>query len=289
VINDAIKLKFTVDSGASDVSIPADVVMTLVRAGTISQDDFIGDRTFTLADGSTVPSAEFRIRSLQVGSLVMRDVVASIADARGQLLLGQSFLTRLSSWSIDNQRHVLLINEAPGVASIPIQQAVSAQQASANVPVDALPSSPQMASATTQAPAAPGTNEAAAEQQVLRLIQVWSSPDDADGSAVRSFYTGQVNYYGRVVPIDQVMVDKTRFAARWPIRHYVVRPQSLSAACVTASSCTVNGILDWYAANGSTGASSQGAAEFVYNLYGGLITYESGKVLSRERPSPAPG
>jgi hypothetical protein len=30
---------------------------------------------------------------------------------RGSLLLGQSFLSRLRTWSIDNERHLLLVNE----------------------------------------------------------------------------------------------------------------------------------------------------------------------------------
>ena len=40
-INDAIELKFVVDTGAADVHIPADVAMTLIRTGTISKDDFL--------------------------------------------------------------------------------------------------------------------------------------------------------------------------------------------------------------------------------------------------------
>jgi predicted aspartyl protease len=47
-INRAITLDFIVDSGASDVSIPADVAMTLARAGAISGSDFIGDRNTDL-------------------------------------------------------------------------------------------------------------------------------------------------------------------------------------------------------------------------------------------------
>ena len=41
-INGAITLNFVVDSGAADVSVPADVVGTLTRAGTIAKTDFIG-------------------------------------------------------------------------------------------------------------------------------------------------------------------------------------------------------------------------------------------------------
>lgn len=51
LINNTITLDFVVDSGASDVSVPADVVMTLIRTGTIAKNDFIGTQTYTLADG----------------------------------------------------------------------------------------------------------------------------------------------------------------------------------------------------------------------------------------------
>jgi hypothetical protein len=40
LINDAITLDFVVDSGAADVSIPADVVSTLIRTKTIGPSDF---------------------------------------------------------------------------------------------------------------------------------------------------------------------------------------------------------------------------------------------------------
>ena len=40
LINDAITLDFVVDSGASGRGIPADVVMTLSRTGTIGPSDF---------------------------------------------------------------------------------------------------------------------------------------------------------------------------------------------------------------------------------------------------------
>jgi hypothetical protein len=69
LINDAITLTFIIDSGAADVSIPADVFLTLMRAGTVDKSDFIGSRTYELADGSTVPSPIFCIRSLKVGNL----------------------------------------------------------------------------------------------------------------------------------------------------------------------------------------------------------------------------
>jgi predicted aspartyl protease len=109
LINKTITLNFVIDSGASDVSIPADVVLTLVRSGTLQRSDFIGTQTYRLADGSTVPSTTFRIRSLTLNNLVIENVKGSVANVKGDLLLGQSFLSRFKSWSIDNARQALVL------------------------------------------------------------------------------------------------------------------------------------------------------------------------------------
>ncbi len=39
----------------------------------------------------------------------LRNMTGSIAPVEGSLLLGQSFLSRLGSWSIDNQRQTLIL------------------------------------------------------------------------------------------------------------------------------------------------------------------------------------
>jgi clan AA aspartic protease (TIGR02281 family) len=111
LINEAITLDFVVDSGAADVSIPADVVMTLMRTGTLRRTDFLGEKTYVLADGSKVPSQTFRIRSLKVGNKVLENVDGSVASVEGSVLLGQSFLSRFKSWSVDNTKHALLLSE----------------------------------------------------------------------------------------------------------------------------------------------------------------------------------
>ena len=54
------------------------------------------------------PSQTFRIRSLKVGNKVLENVNGSVASAEGSLLLGQSFLGRLNSWSVDDTKHVLV-------------------------------------------------------------------------------------------------------------------------------------------------------------------------------------
>jgi len=110
-INDALTLDFLVDSGAASVSMPADVVLALERLGTLAPGEFLGSKDYRLADGSRLPARTFRIRSLKVGGIVLHGVTGSMAPVNGRLLLGQSFLSRFRSWSIDNGRQVLVLDD----------------------------------------------------------------------------------------------------------------------------------------------------------------------------------
>ncbi len=110
VLNNVLTEKFIVDSGAADVSIPANVALALQKLGTMTGADFLGSKVYMMADGSKVPSDIYRIASLRIGGLVMRNVTVRIAAENSDLLLGQSFLSRLNSWSMDNARQVMTIN-----------------------------------------------------------------------------------------------------------------------------------------------------------------------------------
>ena len=111
-VNDSLTLQFAVDSGAADVSIPEDAVEALRRTGTLSDGDFTGRRTYVTADGVKSMAATFVLRALEVGGQRVENVTAHVAPARSPLLLGQSFLGRFRSWSIDNQRQVLMLELA---------------------------------------------------------------------------------------------------------------------------------------------------------------------------------
>jgi hypothetical protein len=110
-INGVITLNFIVDSGAAEVNIPSDVVLTLIRARTINKSDFLDGKEYVLADGSTVKSPRFIIRELEVGGQKLHNIPASIGSVYSSLLLGQSFLSRISTWTIDNNKHVFIFSE----------------------------------------------------------------------------------------------------------------------------------------------------------------------------------
>ena len=110
VLNDVMTVKFVVDSGSADVSIPENVAASLMKSGTMSGADLLGSKTYLLADGSKVPSKIYRMASVRIGGMVLEDVTVRVAAANSSLLLGQSFLSRLKSWSMDNARRVMIIN-----------------------------------------------------------------------------------------------------------------------------------------------------------------------------------
>lgn len=274
-INNTISLKFTIDSGASYVTIPSDVASTLVRSGTISAEDYVGSDTFTLADGSEVPSPEFRIRSLRVGSVDLHNVIASITSANGSLLLGQTFLNRLKSWSIDNNRHLLRLettsyagpagspNAAPTLRT-PQAPSIDPTPVSANSPANSL--------------------AASSEDVVRKYFAAWSDPTDPDGEGAQAYYGDPVSFYGKVISQAELMSgEKLRFARRWPVRAYTVRPDSMRSRCsLDANICTVIGVVDWSVSSPATSRHSSGTARFSMTLNKGLIVGEGGKVLSRD-------
>jgi hypothetical protein len=273
VVNDSITLRFTIDSGAADVSVPADVASTLVRTGTITNADFIGSKTFVLADGSTVPSAEFRLRSLKLGSLTLTNVVASISDARGPLLLGQSFLSRLSSWSIDNDRHVLLaraaVENGDALASAPAALAGQATALASSQPVAAHTSDERTA------------QETAALSRMAEYLAVWSQPQTHGPTDMADFYAPTVHYYGAEVTAARVVADKTAFARRWPHRLYQILPGSAKVGCDSGSACTINAIVQWEAQSNDSVRTSKGNSTITVTLQNGLIQSEESKVVSR--------
>ena len=108
-VNSLPPMGFILDTGSNDVSLPAEIVFTLWRTGTLQSSDFIGNKIYTLADGRKLPSVTFKIRQLQVGQHVLHDVVANLSPLGADPLLGGSFLSRIATWSIDNNRRILIL------------------------------------------------------------------------------------------------------------------------------------------------------------------------------------
>lgn len=101
-INDVLKIKFIIDSGASEVSVSQDVAFTLIKTETITQNDLLPGQEYQLADGSISKSNRFIIRTLKIGNRILKDVACIISGSvKAPMLLGQSALEKLGNYSID--------------------------------------------------------------------------------------------------------------------------------------------------------------------------------------------
>jgi clan AA aspartic protease (TIGR02281 family) len=110
-INGALTVKFVVDSGASVVALPSDLVEKLTKSGAIAQSDLLGREFFIAADGRKHKGTRLMLRQLDVGGHTVTNVMANVGPAHVPPLLGQSFLAKFKSWTLDNRRHVLIISE----------------------------------------------------------------------------------------------------------------------------------------------------------------------------------
>jgi D-alanyl-D-alanine carboxypeptidase len=110
-INEQMTVPFILDSGASEVAIPADIFSTLIRTGTVKGEDFLGSGTYVMADGSRQSSERFLLHELKVGDILVKDVIANVVPMKGDPLLGQTFLSKLPAWTIDNKEHNLVFSQ----------------------------------------------------------------------------------------------------------------------------------------------------------------------------------
>ena len=110
-INDAVTIPFVLDSGAGDISVPEDVFKTLMRTRTVTESDLLTPGTYVLADGSEHLQQRFVLHELRVGRHVVKNVTASVAPDKADPLLGQSFLSKLPAWTLDNTQHALVLHD----------------------------------------------------------------------------------------------------------------------------------------------------------------------------------
>ena len=97
--------------GASEVFLSPDVALTLLRTGSIKDNDWLPSKTFRFADGSTAKSERFLIRKLIIGNQTLTNIEANIANSiEAPMLIGQNVMKRLGIITIDHKNQLLIIN-----------------------------------------------------------------------------------------------------------------------------------------------------------------------------------
>ena len=112
----------------------------------------------------------------------------------------------------------------------------------------------------------------------------------AEGSLVLAYvrrsYGAEIRYYGKTVPLAQVIEEKRRYLARWPERSYRLKPETTRIECDEArGTCQASGELDYQARNPGEAKVSAGSASYdlriVFAREGPRIVEENGRTLAR--------
>lgn len=105
-----LPLKFIFDTGASDVTISSVEANFMLKNDYLSQKDFRGKKQYLTASGEISEGAVICIKEIVLGDAVLKNVNASVVkNQKAPLLLGQTVLERLGSFTFDNDGQKLII------------------------------------------------------------------------------------------------------------------------------------------------------------------------------------
>ncbi|QND35659.1 hypothetical protein HB772_21695 (plasmid) [Sinorhizobium meliloti] len=141
----------------------------------------------------------------------------------------------------------------------------------------------------TKGPTIAGSSE---EARALRFIadyhNAWSRTNPEAMGFMSTAYADKVSFYGKTVSRDEVLKEKLAFAERWPKRAYSVKYGSERVVC--ASTCTVSGVVEWFAHSPRRAKSSSGIADFslTWDPSTSRIMSETGQVLATDRKAREP-
>lgn len=112
-------------------------------------------------------------------------------------------------------------------------------------------------------------------------LRQWSLDAEGAVQAVTDMYAPRIRFYGRTLDRVQLRREKLNHIRRWPIRSYVLRPDTVRVTC-TSARCLLAGVMDWRVQRGTR--VSQGASTFSQEFLLApqpKIVSESGRVLVR--------
>lgn len=107
-----LPLKMIFDTGASDITISSVEANFMLKNGYLSDEDVKGKRNYMTASGDIHEGTTLRLKEVKLGEAVLKNVEASVVHSqKAPLLLGQSFLEKFGTITIDNVNSKLLIKQ----------------------------------------------------------------------------------------------------------------------------------------------------------------------------------
>lgn len=101
-LNDVLKLDMIFDTGASEVYFTPDIVMTLIKTKTITDEDILEGGVFVDANGNVNKGLRFNLRSMMIGNNKIENIPCGVSkNVDGSNLLGLSALKKLGKFEFD--------------------------------------------------------------------------------------------------------------------------------------------------------------------------------------------
>jgi len=106
-LNDSIVVEGILDTGASEMFIPFNVIASLIQTGSIATKDILKSGFYTLADGTTKTRERVNIAKILIGNTTFNNVSAIVGANNSTVLIGESLLKNIN-YSIDNEKKILV-------------------------------------------------------------------------------------------------------------------------------------------------------------------------------------
>jgi aspartyl protease family protein len=103
------ELDFMFDTGASSICISTLEALVLIKNGTLTKDDIIGNEQFLDASGNVSDGTKINLTSVQIGDSIIHNIEATIIEnPRAECLLGQTVLSHFGKYTIDNENNEII-------------------------------------------------------------------------------------------------------------------------------------------------------------------------------------
>ncbi len=110
-LNNVLKIDMVFDTGASEVYFTPDVVLTLFKTKTITEEDLLEGAMFMDANGNVNKSARFNLKSMQIGNIKLENIPCAVSsNVNGSNLLGLSALRKLGKFEFDFNQALIKVD-----------------------------------------------------------------------------------------------------------------------------------------------------------------------------------
>lgn len=102
------EMEFILDTGASDILISSLEAVFLIKQGSLTEDDVLGQEAYSMANGAIEVGTVVNLRQVQIGAKIIHNVRATVVDnIAAPLLCGQSALARFGKITINYDTGIL--------------------------------------------------------------------------------------------------------------------------------------------------------------------------------------